>query len=383
MSGFGSFRNPLRPLQIRPSRITESWLRQLRRDFQFPCPRRSQYVRWQIASRTTHPSELLSFRAIYIAEHNPVKQKQLRLAQSFPCATDQMFDTQESMDSNHHIAARVRELLDSKGVPKHRHVATAADLLGLSASHAHRKMKGDSQWTLEQVKKIATAFNVDPLTLIEDQIGDESHDGHEVSAQLKIGETTVPCRAVLHNAPVMAKQAYNTTFFAEKRPPEWLIQYSDIPLVGAYPVLRINIECESRRRPTRVVAILEDNLETAAELSAFLKNHNYETVAFQSIDELNVALKSQHLDAFILDWILDGTITAPAVELIRQHFGDDVPILILTGYAKNPVHLEQIAAAMLRYNIIGPYEKPIKGPLIKAALDIRFLHGSSDAQESS
>lgn len=293
-----------------------------------------------------------------------------------------MSDTQESMDSNHHIAARVRELLDSKGVPKHRQVATAAELLGLSASHAHRKMKGDSQWTLEQVKRIATAFNVDPLTLIEDQIGDESHDGHEVSAQLKIGETLVPCRAVLHNEPVIARKAYNTTFFAERRPPEWLIQYSDTPLIGAYPVLRINIECESRRRPARVVAILEDNLETAAELSKFLNNHNYETVSFQSIDELHVALKSQHIDAFILDWILDGTITAPAVELIRQHFGDDAPILILTGYAKNPVHLEQIAAAMLRYNIIGPYEKPIKGPLIKAALDIRFLQGSSDAQEN-
>ncbi|MBW5286515.1 helix-turn-helix domain-containing protein [Burkholderia gladioli] len=294
-----------------------------------------------------------------------------------------MFDTQESMDSNHNIAARVRQLLDSKGVPKHRQVAAAGELLGLSASHAHRKMKGDSQWTLEQVKKIAKAFNVDPLTLIKDQIGDESHANREVSAQLKIGDTTVPCRAVLHNSPVVAGQDYDTVFFAEKRPPEWFIQYSTTPLLDTYPVSRINIECNDRRRPARVVAILEDNLETASELSTFLQNHNYETVAFQSIDELDAALKSNHFDAFILDWILDGTITAPAVELIRQQFGDDVPILILTGYAKNPVHLEQIAAAMLRYNVIGPYEKPIKGPLIKAALDVRFLHGASDVQEST
>ncbi|MFL9871427.1 helix-turn-helix domain-containing protein [Paraburkholderia megapolitana] len=283
------------------------------------------------------------------------------------------------MDSNQDIAARVRQLLDDKGVPRHKQVAIAGELLDLSASHAHRKMKGNSQWTLAQVKTIAKAFNVDPLTLIKDQSDDGSLTGREVSAELKMGEASILCRAVLHNDPVAPGRDYDTTFFAEKRLPDWLIHYSNTPLGGTYPVSKISINCDKHFRPSRMVAILEDNVETSGELSTFLNNHNYDTAEFQSIEELEAALDSRQFDAFILDWILDGTITAPAVELIRRRLGDDIPIIILTGYAKSPVHLEQIATAMLQFNVIGPYEKPIKGPIIKAALDVRFPHGPIDA----
>ncbi|CAI1185132.1 helix-turn-helix domain-containing protein [Serratia quinivorans] len=77
------------------------------------------------------------------------------------------------MDNNHQkfdsqsIANRVRELFVHYGIGKRQHAKELSRILDLSFSHAHRKLKGQSPWTLEQINNVAAALGETPAAIVD------------------------------------------------------------------------------------------------------------------------------------------------------------------------------------------------------------------------
>nr|WP_277949550.1 helix-turn-helix domain-containing protein [Serratia marcescens] len=77
------------------------------------------------------------------------------------------------MDNNHQkfdsqsIANRVRELFLHYGIGKRQHARELSRILDLSFSHAHRKLKGQSPWTLEQINSVAAALGETPAAIAD------------------------------------------------------------------------------------------------------------------------------------------------------------------------------------------------------------------------
>ena len=69
-----------------------------------------------------------------------------------PALTDpQRVDGQTSL-----AAQCIRALLDRAALPRHRHSAHIAGLLGLSYHQAHRRMTGIAPWSLEELQAVAS-----------------------------------------------------------------------------------------------------------------------------------------------------------------------------------------------------------------------------------
>src|SRR5580692_2941083 len=66
--------------------------------------------------------------------------------------------TETSSSDSLAVAERVRELMTRHGIGKRQQTAELCRILDLSFSQGHRKLRGNSPWTLSQIKKVAEVF---------------------------------------------------------------------------------------------------------------------------------------------------------------------------------------------------------------------------------
>lgn len=266
------------------------------------------------------------------------------------------------------IAERVRNLFERKGITRRRHAATLGEYLRLSPSQAHRKIKGESPWTLAQIKEIASAFDVAPAELLQDvdDVGDLGYLGRR--SILVIGNDELTCIAQIGNE--VATDPPSTLFVAVRTGEQWCVYRAGYAPAGKQYLVE-KIEIDGRRpmpdKPT--IAILDDNSTAADELARSLRKRDFSTVPFYSIDALLDAVESTHFSGFILDWMIGSETARKCIEELRDKQHIDSPIIILTAYMGHAEHMTTIAEMMTMYKIIGPYEKPARAPVIAAALE--------------
>ncbi|RQY11640.1 response regulator [Burkholderia stagnalis] len=267
------------------------------------------------------------------------------------------------------IAERVRNLFERKGIPKRRHAATISKYLNLSPSQAHRKMKGESPWTLAQIREIASTFDVAPAELFQEVDDAQNLSNHGQHAVLVIGHEELPCMAQISGE--VASETPSALFVALKVHERWFVyRVGQAPTAEKqYHVEKIEIDgrCPTSSKPA--IAILDDNASAADELARSLQKRNFSTVPFYSIDSMLAAMETTRFDGFILDWMLEGETAQRPIEIIRDKYNLEAPIIILTGYMGHARHATAIAEMMTVHKITGPYEKPARAPVIAAALE--------------
>ncbi|EPJ3813035.1 TPA: helix-turn-helix domain-containing protein [Serratia marcescens] len=194
------------------------------------------------------------------------------------------------MDNNHQkfdsqsIANRVRELFLHYGIGKRQHARELSRILDLSFSHAHRKLKGQSPWTLEQINSVAAA----------------------------LGETPA------------------------------------------------------------AIADLSAEHEAADELAKYLGGCGFNAVAFYDVDSFCQALQQSLFDGYVVDWLIGEETADRCIATIRASDNPDAPVLVLTGELGTDRRESEIAQAMREYDVLGPYEKPVRLHVIEAALQRCF-----------
>jgi ActR/RegA family two-component response regulator len=276
-------------------------------------------------------------------------------------------DIQSELDARL-IAERVRSLFERKGIAKRRHAATISTYLHLSPSQAHRKMKGESPWTLAQIKEIATAFDIAPAELFQAVDDTQNLDYLGQRATLVVGHDELICIAKI-GSEVDAEEP-STLFVAVQTQEQWRVyRTGQAPAGRLYHVEKIEIEGRRPMPDRPVIAILDDNASAADELARSLRKRDFLTIPFYSIDTMLDAVDKTCFSGFILDWMIGSETARRCIEAIRVTHGTDVPIVVLTAYMGHAGHATTIAEMMTRHKIIGPYEKPARAPVIAAALE--------------
>ncbi|QJW53180.1 hypothetical protein HL670_00030 [Serratia plymuthica] len=276
------------------------------------------------------------------------------------------------MDNNHHkfdslsIANRVRELLLHYGIGKRQHAKELSRILDLSFSHAHRKLKGQSPGRWNR----STAW---PL-----HWGNTGgYRGHgveqETSAQTMaqdaiffVAGAEIPCVGHIGDELPAGRQA---EFVALKPDQQWQIyRADDAPLGKRFWVELIEIRPSHTDDERLSIAVLDDSHQAADELAKYLDGCGFTAVAFYDVGSFCQALQQSLFDGYVVDWLIGEETADKCIETIRSSDNPDAPVLVLTGQLGTDLRESEIAKAMRDYDVLGPYEKPVRLHVIEAAL---------------
>lgn len=80
------------------------------------------------------------------------------------------------------------------------------------------------------------------------------------------------------------------------------------------------------------VAVLDDDLELLRTLSAVFSAVGLDPHQYQSATELLDAVEENPFEAFVVDWLLEGTTAGPVIERLREiSTSRSAPIFVLSG----------------------------------------------------
>ena len=268
-------------------------------------------------------------------------------------------------DSQGSLAALcVRALLDRAALPRHRHSAHIAGLLGLSYHQAHRRMTGSAPWSLEELQTVATHHGE---TLV-DLFGEQKSADFEI-AVLIAGPLRVTCR--LWPGQLLAQHRPGD-LIAIKGGSEWVVMVAgDSPTPQAYTVRRLIIEPKPDR--PRRFAILDDDLDVARSLAAGLVELGFEANAFATEAQLEAALQFGSFDGYVIDWVLaSGTAEALVAKLRSQ--SATAPIALLTGKAGSKEVDEKALVTAIEHHGLLFLQKPVTASIAASQFNAAFAN---------
>jgi CheY-like chemotaxis protein len=256
---------------------------------------------------------------------------------------------------------RVHDMLERQGLPRHKHSPFLANLLDLSYSTAHRKLQGSSPWTLDELQVLASHCGEPLASLIEAAPSEVESDS--VLALLQAGSLRISCRVWLGGRVPRPADDSLIAFTASGR---WRVGPADESnRAEAFAVRKLVIE-PARERQNRI-AVLDDDRDLAETMALHLREAGYEAVPYFTIDALMNDFQEQRYEGYIIDWIVGRSHAGQLTQAIRAH-DPKTPIAVLTDRAESDVAVEsEVAAAVASCNLLF-FEKPVRMPIISAAL---------------
>lgn len=281
-----------------------------------------------------------------------------------------MYNNHQRFDSQS-IAGKVRELFLHHGIGKRQHAKELSRILDLSFSHAHRKLKGQSPWTLEQINSVAVALGETPAAIVD--IVPESDTLGQSMAQnaiFSVAGVMLPCIGHIGHELLGGRQA---EYIGLQQDGQWTIYRADeAPQGKRYGVELIEIRPGYIEDDRLNIAVLDDAHQAADELTKYLNSKGFNAVAFYDVSSFCQALNKNPFDGYVVDWLIGQETAQKCIETIRSSDHPDAPILVLTGQLGTDLRESEIAKAMRDYDVLGPYEKPVRLHVIEAALQRCF-----------
>ncbi|MBH3119732.1 histidine kinase [Serratia ureilytica] len=281
------------------------------------------------------------------------------------------------MDNNHQkfdsqsIANRVRELFLHYGIGKRQHARELSRILDLSFSHAHRKLKGQSPRTLEQINSVAAALGETPAAIADLSAEHEAAEPNMArDAIFFVAGVAMPCVGHIGDELPAGRPA---EFVALRIEGQWHIYRADeAPAGPRYGVELIEIRPGYGDDERLSIAVLDDSHQAADELAKYLGGCGFNAVAFYDVDSFCQALQQSLFDGYVVDWLIGEETADRCIATIRASDNPDAPVLVLTGELGTDRRESEIAQAMREYDVLGPYEKPVRLHVIEAALQRCF-----------
>ena len=256
----------------------------------------------------------------------------------------------------------VRALMERHGLPKYRQSAWLADAIGLSYAQAHRRMNGAAAWTLEELERVGAHFGETLAELVA--LGGAQGS---VPAVMRMGSASLPCELWIGDEVQNAKP---DTVVAIKTSNGWAaLCASEATDHTTYAVERLQAKPSTAQK--RIVAVLDDDEDLTNSICAHLQADGYEARPFYKTANLQSSLKTQHHDAFVVDWIVGETSTVKLIAAVRAQDAS-CPILVLTAQVLSGVVQESdIANAVASFNLVFS-EKPVRMTILSASLARAF-----------
>src|SRR5471030_2639807 len=166
--------------------------------------------------------------------------------------------TETSSSDSLAVAQRVRDLMNRHGIGKRQQTAELCRILDLSFSQGHRKLRGNSPWTLSQIKKVAEVFGEPAAQLFGAQSLDPGMVGAIAQeAVFCIGATELACTAWVGTA---LEAGSRPEFVAYSRLGQWRVARHDGTLYqSAYEVHKIEIYPRRAETDKPTIAVVDDD----------------------------------------------------------------------------------------------------------------------------
>ncbi|WP_261288960.1 helix-turn-helix domain-containing protein [Serratia fonticola] len=189
-------------------------------------------------------------------------------------------------------------------------------------------------------------------------------------AIFSVAGVALPCVAHISSELVGSKQA---EFVGLQQDEQWMVyRASEAPQGKRFAVELIEIRPCHSEDDRLSIAVLDDAHQAADELTKYLNSQGFNAVAFYDVSSFCQALAKNPFDGYVVDWLIGHETAQRCIETIRTSDHADAPILVLTGQLGTDLRESEIARAMRDYDVLGPYEKPVRLHVIEAALQRCF-----------
>jgi CheY-like chemotaxis protein len=269
------------------------------------------------------------------------------------------------------VAERVRELMSRHGIGKRQQTTELCRILDLSFSQGHRKLRGNSPWTLSQLKKVAEVFGEPAAQLFGAQSLDPGMVGAIAQEALFcIGAIELPCTAWVGAA---LEAGSRPEFVAYCKLGQWRVARHDGTVYqSAYEVHKIEIYPRRAETDKPTIAVVDDDEASADNLRDYLERSGFTAVAIYGLAAFTEQLQTQVFDGVVIDWLFGPQTSAAAIRAVRASENPDAPIFVLTGELLTGKASESEISQVIRNYDVACYEKPARMAILVADLSKRL-----------
>jgi CheY-like chemotaxis protein len=261
----------------------------------------------------------------------------------------------------------LKAFLLGKGIARHKQTAEIAGLLGLAKTSIFRKFKGESSFTLPELKAIADHFGTDVDTLRGQApaVGNarSASLGEMQAARLRI--PGLPSQGELIAGPLLDGDDV-CDLVAVKRETIWEVFAWGAPELKGLPLHSIE-RLQLRSTPRHRVAVLEDDANAAALVGMALEGEGMTVHTYQEPGDLITALGQRQYHAYVIDWLLGGSTAESAIREIRTR-QPAAPIVITTGAMHTGAETEGALIPFAERHGAGIFEKPFRQAVLASYL---------------
>jgi CheY-like chemotaxis protein len=239
-------------------------------------------------------------------------------------------------------------------------------VLDLEYRAAHRRVRGEFPFTIEELAKLAGHFGETLNELFATAAAASADSGTFVCGSLRVACKFWP-------GPVIEQPAPNS-LVAYRQGWEWVIspasESSGSPLHAVKQVL-LDAQGKSRQR----IAVLDDDRDITDSVCQYLKRLGYQADPFHSVDALAKAALERAYDAYVLDWLVGKDNVGELIGALRADAPGSV-MAVLTGQAESGRAAGAIAEALASYDVLF-FQKPVPLPILVAQITRRLAGGKS------
>jgi CheY-like chemotaxis protein len=272
------------------------------------------------------------------------------------------------------VAERVRELMSRHGIGKRQQTTELCRILDLSFSQGHRKLRGNSPWTLAQINKVAQAFGEPASQLFGGQFLDPGVVGANAQeALLCVSGIETPCTVWIG---ALLDAGSRPEFIAYEKQGQWRVTRPDgSHHYNAREVHKIEIYPRRAEANKPLIAVVDDDCASADNLRDYLEHSGYAAQALYGLAAFEEALETQVFDGVVIDWLFGGQTAAEAIRRMRASENPDAPIFVLTGELLTGKASESEISQVVRHHDVACYEKPARMAILVADLSKRLNRG--------
>ena len=269
------------------------------------------------------------------------------------------------------VAERVREVMSRHGIGKRQQTTELCRVLDLSFSQGHRKLRGNSPWTLSQIKKVAEAFGEPAAQLFGAQMLDPGMVGAKAhEAVFCVGAAEIACTAWIGAA---LEEGSRPEFVACLKHGQWrVVRHEGALYQNASEVHKIEIYPRRSETDKPLVAVVDDDCASADNLRDYLERSGFTATALYGLQAFNDALQTQVFDAVVIDWLFGDQTAAATIRAVRASENPDAPIFVLTGELLTGKASESEISEVIRQFDVACYEKPARLAILVADLSKRL-----------
>lgn len=273
------------------------------------------------------------------------------------------------------VGARViNRLLEARGIALRQRLQAIQDATGLSYPQVRRRMAGQAEWTLDELRAFAEYYGETLSSLVA---AETSAKGNR--ATFHAGNLTMDCIVWIGEPATLSHQ--ERLLATRGGPRGWTVHAGhDAKDGSAYEVEKLLLH--PRKAARARIAILDDDFDSATAIAAFAKARGFDASAFQNLADLREAIRIEDFDAYILDWLLNDTTSLELIAGIRKS-GRSCPIIVLTGQVETGrVQESELTHAGLAYKL-EVKEKPIRPSILLNSLELLLPQSDSAASLDS